>query len=237
MSDASSPVDRFSESCRRYGFDLVRAFPVDGFNATVEEALRLPDFGRRSALGLIVGNSKLLWPFFVRALSNDVALRDAEHPLDRYVVQSIVEASASIDAEHVTLWAHHTSPAAIPIQRIARAAGLAHLSPSHLSVHPAFGPWIALRAVLVVNDEGPEEPPPAPRDPCSSCSQPCVEALQRAVESTGSLEGPAVERHWTLWARVREVCPEGAEHRYDRDQIRYHYAKDRSVLGRRTARE
>lgn len=231
MQGPRNSTERFAARCRAAGFDIVHAFAVNWFNETVERELQLPDFGRPNALGLVVGGSKSFWPIFVSVYRDDASLSGAEHPVDEYVVRTTTRAAAHLDAEHIVLWAHETVPSAIPIQRIAHAAGLAHLSPSHLSIHPNAGPWIALRAVVLVNADGPHERV-RPRDPCAACAKPCVEALDRAIECTGSLDGPAVEKHWRHWARIREVCPEGIEHRYDEAQIRYYYAKDRLALER-----
>jgi methylmalonic aciduria homocystinuria type C protein len=35
---------------------------------------------------------------------------------------------------------------------------------------------------------------------------------------------------WPLWLAVRDACPVGRAHRYCEDQIRYHYAGDRTAL-------
>ncbi len=48
------------------------------------------------------------------------------------------------------------------MQRLAHASGLARLSPSHLSVHGTDGPWIALRAAVVIDIEGQSGPPREP---------------------------------------------------------------------------
>ncbi|MGH8586497.1 MAG: hypothetical protein ACREWE_10055 [Gammaproteobacteria bacterium] len=53
-------------------------------------------------------------------------------------------------------------PRRVAMQRLAHLSGLAYLSPSHLNVHATYGPWIALRAAVVI-------------DRCVSC------AVQRAV--------------------------------------------------------
>jgi hypothetical protein len=38
----------------------------------------------------------------------------------------------------------------VAMQRLAHAIGVAHLHPgSQLCIHPTYGPWIALRAVVV----------------------------------------------------------------------------------------
>lgn len=53
-------------------------------------------------------------------------------------------------------WSHAPSddlvggPGFLPLQRLADCIGLAYLDPiSHLCLHPKFGPWLSMRAVLV----------------------------------------------------------------------------------------
>jgi hypothetical protein len=217
--------------CDEAGLDIVHPFRVDWFNGEVEPSLRLPDWGRSRALGFVIGNTHRLWSVFARSLRDDPSLLDVEHPLDAYVERVLGEAAKqSIADRYLVLFAHRMTPAPIAIQRVAQASGLAHLSPSRLSVHAAYGPWFALRAVIVVDAEGPTGEPPRAPDPCTPCSKPCLAAFDRAMAATDLARPADVERQWESWAHVREVCPEGKDFRYSDDQLRYHYAKDRSIL-------
>ncbi|MET0592718.1 MAG: hypothetical protein ABW133_08475, partial [Polyangiaceae bacterium] len=180
---------------------------------------------------IVIGNSSRLWPVFRRAMNEDATLRGADHPLDTYVENALTAVFTEvIAARHVLHFAHHTTPAPIAIQRIAHASGLAHLSPSRLSIHCTLGPWLALRAVAVVDVEGPLGERPRPHDPCTACATPSRLAFARALALSGAPSARDVEREWQAWADVRRVCPEGKTHRYDDDQLRYHYTKDRSIL-------
>jgi hypothetical protein len=224
-------IAALSARCDEAGFDIVHPFCVAWFNGDIQASLRLPDWERPGALGILIGNSRRMWPAFTRALRNDAALVDAEHPLDVHVERALTDAAGqSITDRYVILWAHRTTPAPIAIQRIAHASGLAHLSPSQLSIHPTYGPWWALRAVIVVDTDGPIGERPRAPDPCTACSKPCLAAFERALAATDLGRAGDVERQWKPWANVREVCPEGQTFRYDDDQLRYHYAKDRSIL-------
>jgi cyanocobalamin reductase (cyanide-eliminating) / alkylcobalamin dealkylase len=217
--------------CDEAGLDIVHPFCLAWFNGAVASSLRLPDWGRPRALAILVGNTRRMWPVFIQALRNDSALAQAEHPLDAYVERALSDAARqSITHRSVILWAHRTTPAPIAIQRIAHASGLAHLSPSQLSIHPTYGPWWALRAVIVVDNDGPEGERPHTPDPCTPCSKPCLAAFERALAATDLGQPGDVERQWRPWANVREVCPEGQAFRYGDDQLRYHYTKDRSIL-------
>ncbi|MDX2167772.1 MAG: hypothetical protein SF182_11935 [Deltaproteobacteria bacterium] len=89
-----------------------------------------------------------------------------------------------------------------------------------------YGPWIGLRAALVLDRPGPTGPPPRAANPCPDCARTCVPAFERARAAPGELADT-----WPLWLAVRDACPIGRAHRYDEAQIRYHYIKDRRALG------
>jgi cyanocobalamin reductase (cyanide-eliminating) / alkylcobalamin dealkylase len=230
-------LDRFTAILKTAGFDLVRPFSLEWLG---QAAIALPpaDFGRRNAMGVVIGNTRALWPCFVEALRNEDSLRHAEHPLDAYVMRSIRDAARQIPVETKILWAHDMEPEPIPVQRMAEVAGLAKVSPSHLSIHPRFGPWIALRAVLVLDAEGPAGPAPSVPDHCSPCERPCMSALRRALEASNTNErdvqrdATVIRGAWRAWLEVRAVCPIGAEHRYGQAQAEYHYAKRLPLISR-----
>ena len=214
------------------GFDLVHPFEVNGFNEAVEPQYRLPDFDRADALGILIGNSRALWHPFMDALKKDPDLLDHPHPIQAYTERAVSEVVDLLGEAHEIRWAHDAGTRLVPMQRLAHLSGLAHLGPGGLNVHSVFGPWIALRAVVTFDQPGPHTGPapcPAP-DPCKACKAPCVDALAHAVEVTQSLDRAGVAESWREWLTVRDVCPEGRDHRYSETQIRYHYEKDKSLL-------
>jgi methylmalonic aciduria homocystinuria type C protein len=231
---ASRTIATFAAHCRADGFDVVHPFSVADYNANAPSDARVFDLGRPNPLGLIVGNTRFLWPVFEEALREAPERAEAPNPIDEYSEQKIAgAASRTLPSPYVVSWVHVTHPAPIAVQRIAHHAGLAWLSPSHLSIHPVYGPWLAFRAVVVVDLEGPEAPR-LPPDPCSECTKPCIAALEAAARESRDASVSSLGWAWPLWAEVRNVCPQGAAHRYGEDQIRYHYAKDRAVLRRST---
>lgn len=221
------------EGCVAAGLDLVQPFAVSAYNQSVSADYRLPDFGRSDALGILIGNTRLLWPRFIAALQAAPERLDDPHPLDRYVAEHVLAAIEPLPLRWEVRWAQERPPRRVAMQRLAHVSGLAFLSPTFLSIHPVYGPWIALRAAVVFDAVGPPDPPELP-NPCSGCEERCVPALRRALASLG--EGGATEAgilgRWEPWVAVRDACSVGRAHRYSEDQIRYHYAKDRSVLAR-----
>jgi cyanocobalamin reductase (cyanide-eliminating) / alkylcobalamin dealkylase len=208
------------------GFDLVAGFSVDAWNAAAPPGQQLTP-RRERGLGAVIGNTRALWPRFTAALAEDAALLAEEAPLDRYS-ERVIGAAAG-DAP--VLFAHR--PPYPPIQRIADHAGLAHLQPSHLCVHPVYGPWIAMRAVVLL--DAPAPAPVAPTPPPCECARGCLPLFERAAALGFD---PRHEPTWRAWVAIRDACPLGRAYRYDDDQVRYHYSVDRSALIRslKTAR-
>jgi hypothetical protein len=223
---------RVATAAARAGFDIVHSFNVAHYNATAPATHRLDDYERPDALGLLIGNTRQLWPAFTRAYAADSTLQSAAQPLDTYTVARLTAVLAEASPARAQLvFSHVTHPHAFPIQRLAERVGLAALSPSHLTIHPLHGPWLALRAVAVVDISGPAEAPPPVARPCQSCSAPCVPALERARAASGlPLTSASVVAHAHLWLAVRDACPVGRPSRYGDTQVAYHYGISRSRI-------
>jgi hypothetical protein len=183
------------------GFDIAHAFDA----AAV--ARRFPWLGA-GPLGILVGNTRALWPVFTEAL-RDAELAAQADPLDRYTERTV---TAAFPGAHIRFAHLAYDGAYLPMQQLAVAVGLAALGPHHLLVHPTYGPWFALRAVVVTTGE----PPPA----CAPIAQPCscdgrCEAAFEAARSTTSARA---------WLAVRDACAIRAW-RYTDEQIHYHYSR------------
>jgi len=182
--------------------------------AGLDLAAPFPEAGK---LGLVVGNTRALWPRFRAWLDGGPR---GPNPLERYVAEAVRGAVSGLAC--TVRFAHH-GPPWLPIQRIAERAGLAWLAPSNLCVHPVYGPWISLRAVVVADQAAPPEPSPAPA--CGACPHACLPAFERA-RATLDPSDPAgsARASWPAWLAVRDACPIGREHRFQEDHIRYGYA-------------
>ena len=188
------------------GYDIAHAF--DAHAAAREPGWELLANGPR--VGILIGNTRALWEPFL------AAKRDEPDPLDRYTERSIAEAFGDAPAyfTHVEY-----GGAFLSFSRLAAATGLGALAPSHLVIHPIYGPWFALRAVVLVDGEPPVRAPIA--KPCT-CGDACSRALAKALPSES----------WEDWLAVRDACALRT-HRYSVVQLRYHYTKawDRSPRG------
>jgi methylmalonic aciduria homocystinuria type C protein len=242
LAPAQGVVEQVRQACAEAGFDLVQPLRVGWYNELVTGTLKLEDFGSPSHLAIVIGNTRALWPKFLCALRSEPQLLAAPHPLHSYTEQSISRVVSLLGLTVSVRWSHAGGTGLVAMQRLAQAAGLAYLAESQLSVHPTYGPWIALRAALSFALPGPPGPAPELPHPCAGCGSRCRAAFERALRASqgplgvagGNLgEGPLeiiVEPSWLLWLACRDACPTGREHRYDEAQIRYHYLKDRDQL-------
>ncbi len=208
------------------GFDLVHRFDAHA-------AAREPGLACLAAssdqLGLLIGNTRALWPRFLDALQ-DPELASAPDPVDRYTERTLAgifgaaaiyyghrEYASEPPGEYASEPPGEQGPsgcerAFLPLQRLAAVTGLGALAPSQLVVHPIYGPWFALRAVVVLPGIPVAHEPIA--KPCE-CGAPCSQALRAALSTP---------ERWRAWLAVRDACSLRAW-RYGEDQIHYHYTK------------
>lgn len=226
-------TDQLASTLAPDGLDLVAATRSERYDRAVPSEYRLPDVGRRDALVIVVGNTRALWPAFIAWLADDPDRLDLTDPLDSLVAERVRAAAGALDPRTELRFAHEPPPRRIAVQRLAEIAGLARIAPTHLSIHPEFGPWISLRAAIVVDTPGPPDPAQPPPDPCLGCTESCREVFRRAMDASRKL-GP--QAAWKEWATLRNACPIGGEHRFCDAQLRYHALVEPGLLRREVER-
>lgn len=191
---------------------------------------RIDSHGRADAIALVVGNTRAAWPRWLDAIAARPDLRDSADPIDRCTDAWLAEVVATSPVAATVHPAWRVGDGAVSMLRAAELAGLAHVGPAHLAVHPAHGPWFAIRAVVTYDAPWSlPAPPPAP-DPCTGCSAPCVDAMRAATPDGSAPTAAGVADRWRAWVAVRDACPVGRPARYDDAQVRYHYTRDAGVL-------
>lgn len=232
---ASSPswLAAFRQSLAEAGLDLAEPFDLARYNAAIagHERLRpVTPFGS-SSLALLVGNTRAFWPVFLAALRASPALLRSEDPIDDYVTGLLAESVRRVPCASEVRFAHEGGDRLVGMAALAEAAALAEIGPARLLIHPTFGPWFALRALVVLDHPAPVPTAPFARS-CPGCAAPCVPAFARAIAETGVVTTESLRAHHEAWVGVRDACPVGREHRYDAEQIAYHYTKDLARLRR-----
>ncbi|KAL3699933.1 hypothetical protein R1sor_017955 [Riccia sorocarpa] len=235
-----------------FGLDVTAPLSVEWYNAAVSPALHLPWLGRdRAPLAILVGNSRAIWEPFKSAIRMQPALLAEKHPLDAYVSQSVTRALSSfhlVDALSSTgstpgrnelgvkaavYWDYDTRPGRlVAMQRLACISGVAYLNEeAHLCVHKQFGPWFALRAVVLFEVDPPTERPEILQDPSSSEHRERLRMEVKAALDQSNISN-SKEEPWKKWLAVREAIHPNHPMRYSHDQIEYHYTHNKDILMR-----
>src|SRR3569623_838752 len=184
-----------------------------GFDVSQELDLGTTGIAGLTGRGLLVGNTRALWPIFIAARKADAELLASPDPLDLYTERTIARAFPAARA-----WCAHRryDGAYLPFQRIAVTAGLGALAPTQLVIHPTYGPWFALRALVALDGA----PPPPAKPLIYRCAGECETRLAEALQTDD----------WHAWLAVRDACCVGHEFRYGDSQLAYHYTKALDLL-------
>ena len=214
------------------GLDICTTLQVGWYNSAVAGEQRLPDFGQSVSLAVLVGNTREIWSPFLAWLTHDLQRLALSNPLEVYVETVVEQAFGELAFPYHIRFSHRPEPHHVAFQQLAEVAGLAWRSPAHLSIHPRYGSWLALRAVVVIALPGPSGEAPGMEPVCADCATGCVPGLNKVLGTNaqaipGKLDVAAC---WQDWLAIRDACPVGRQYRYSDDQIRYHYIKDRSFL-------
>lgn len=214
-----------TQALGRVGLHIVRPVSQDALDRE-GVAFRLESLlpGARTALVIGDGGPDFFAGFSVaRAASPDA---DPD-PLERYTVAVVSGAVASVVAgEAHRLRFPFGHDADLPIQSLGRAAGIPPAGPLGLQIHPAFGPWWAYRALLVVRETIAPLPPLA--GSCPGCPAPCVSVCPAGAPTAAGFRVTvcAAERDRSVVCGeacgARSACVVGGEHRYPAGQLAFH---------------
>jgi epoxyqueuosine reductase QueG len=162
-------------------------------------------------------------------------LYEREHPLDDYTMEIIEQTltpileRSGVDYRYLYPFRFWREP--VSFMHLARAAGLAGPSILGVVIHPEYGPWLALRAAILIDQELSAAPVAAGFDPCPACvERACVSACPaQAVSPEKGWDIPACVLHrlrnsndCTNRCHARYDCVYGRAHRYPPDELHYH---------------
>ncbi|CAG8559782.1 6593_t:CDS:2 [Paraglomus occultum] len=145
------------------GFDIVYAFSAQRYNTGVKTHAPLTTFDRTNTLAVLVGNTKHLWHIFASYVRHNHDTQ--KHPLDTYTNICIEHVVSSLVARYPNSlaydirYAYEVAPERlVSFQQLMTSASFAYYNPNcFLSIHPKYGPWFGLRAVITIDMEGPAE--------------------------------------------------------------------------------
>mmetsp|Transcript_6957 Transcript_6957/g.11020 ORF Transcript_6957/g.11020 Transcript_6957/m.11020 type:complete len:240 (+) Transcript_6957:699-1418(+) len=223
-----------SAALEKHGIDLVKRFSVAGYNniaRSVEQLvpLRMSESANEQddseLFGYIVGHSKAFWTPFVEwfvGYGNKDARHYKENPVDLYAMEVIARVLGQT-MDKVRVYSSIQGPL-VAMQRICHISGLAQVDDTlHLCLHDKFGPWFAIRAVLIstvpLTDQALETP----------CYKHLITDEERTNAQT-AFENALKQNTWQAWVTLRDTVHIGREFRYCSDQMEYHYTKNRAIL-------
>jgi epoxyqueuosine reductase QueG len=169
------------------------------------------------------------------------------HPLDDYTAQVIEKSLTPLlqrsGATYRYVYPFRFSTQPVSFMHLAQASGLAGPSILGIVIHPTYGPWIALRAAVLIDQEF-DQPLSSPLsvqgfDPCPSCTErSCMKACPANVvslEKGWDIPG-CVQHRLTVtsdcidYCHARYQCVYGREHHYPLDELQYHQAQSLATM-------
>jgi len=135
---------------------------------------------------VIASGGRALWDAFARAPEFG-AVPD---PLDAYTRRVIEAAAVELDPGALALFAFERRAGVYAdFVELGRLAALGVPSRLRLLLHPVYGPWISLRALVLTSAEW-EEGAPLAFDPCRDCPAPCAAASTHEAARRACVVGP-----------------------------------------------
>jgi hypothetical protein len=234
-------LTRLAKALVPHGLNLLATAPVSAYDTGVPDDRTLARLMPTARTAVVIGNGGgAFWHAF-RSRWDEPELARATDPLDSFTREVVEAAVARVVPPPVRiLYPFHFSTEAISFMRLAECAGLGRPSLLGVLVHPHFGPWIALRAVILVADEVVAPRPADGFDPCPGCRErACIAAcpagavgdagwdIPRCAAHRGGPADPCASR-----CHARFDCVIGREHRYPDEALAYHQSRAQPALVR-----
>ncbi|HXK22044.1 MAG TPA: hypothetical protein VMS55_05140 [Myxococcota bacterium] len=209
------------------GLDLRGALSTSAYDLLVPPAWRCDALLPGARTALVIGSGgRALW----RAARESGAA--GSDPLDLHTARALAACVTELkQASHaaVALFApERRGGAYADFVALGYAAGLGAPSRLGLLVHPVYGPWLSLRALLLMDLAWPESAPLRGFDPCTGCPAPCADACHgRAVGSPGfdvprCADTRRRDPRCALRCDARHACVLGRDRAYLAEAEAYH---------------
>lgn len=224
-------ISKFKRRLSTTGFSISHIFQLPDLNFKNAHFNHLLQQTNAAKTGILIGNTFTIWDHFIDWLEKNKGWKELENPLEYFVMQKINSAVGHYLKDASVFWTHETTAYLVPVQKLCHCTGLAHLSRGRFNVHPLYGPWFALRALVIL-----PEPVTAPRSILENPSDLLVEnEVEKQFhllcgQASSGVDSSHVQTRWQDWLALRDTYVVGKEFRYSDPQIRYHYTHDKTVL-------
>ncbi len=230
-------LDQVRATLATLGLNLIGTTSVAGYEAFVPPQYHVASLLPQAKTILVIGNGGgEFWQGFRTYCDNHAGYLQARaHPLDDYIIE-IIESTLTpllqatgTSYRYVYPFRFWTEP--VSFMHLARAAGLAGPSLLGVTIHPIYGPWMALRAAVLLELELALPPQASGFDPCPTCvERPCISSCPaNAISEKKGWDIPECVLHrmqhqddCVEYCHARYHCVYGREHHYPLDELQYH---------------
>jgi len=225
-------LDALDAALAPVGLNLIGVAPAAALGRGVLERF-LPG----AASAIVIGNGGgAFWRAF------EAARQDEPEPLDAFTRRVIEGRAVPVVARACgtprVVYPFAPPDETLPFMRLAVCAGLGRESLLGVLVHPVYGPWIALRAALLVPVTLTAPRPAADFDPCPGCRErPCIAACPAGAVGPTGWDVPRCAAHraraddpCAARCHARFDCVIGREHRYPAAALAHHQGRVRPLL-------
>lgn len=231
-----STLEKIRCAAEPYGLNLIAAIPVARYDVMVKQASQAGAIDPQARSIVVVGNGGgAMWRAFSRHVERNPGWRDRENPLDDFtrevIDREVAAALSDTGARYTAVYPFMNDARTLNFIELGKIAGIAGPSILGVTVHPVYGPWIAFRAALLIDEEIYSPGPARGFDPCPNCTaRTCLTACPAgAVSIEAGWNIPAclthrieVEADCAPRCHARAGCVLGPEHRYPDDELAYH---------------
>ncbi len=232
-------IEKICAAGEPFGLNLAAAVPVDRYDAVVAPPYRAAALDARARSIVVIANGGgALWSALKSHAGKNPEWWNREHPLDDFTRQVIENEIAPVVRDGGTrctiVFPFMSGRATLNFVELGKAAGVAGPSLLGVVVHPRFGPWIAFRAALLVDQVVDEPGEACGFDPCPACTaKSCIAACPaNAIESPKGWDIPRCltyriesEQDCATRCHARVACVLGPEHRYPDDELAHHQSR------------
>jgi hypothetical protein len=243
------PLAQLRDLLAPQGLNLIGAAEVARYDAIVPPRHAVGSRAPDARTLVVIGNGGgAFWEAFRCAREREALAGRQPATLDAFTRAVVMHAVASpgldLGGPPRVAFPWEDEPLALSFVHLAECAGLGRRSLLGVLVHPEFGPWMALRAALLL-----PFPVDAPRpadgfDPCPSCvDRPCISACPAGAVGPGGWDVPRCAAHrlsatdgdgCDAGCHARIACVLAPEHRYPPEALAFHQASARAAMAART---
>ena len=218
-------IKSFTQALSVSGFEIVHAFPLDVLSESCRNT-----FDSSASCGILVGNTRTAWHPFLLWLNQQPDWKTITNPFNDFSEHIIQTQSKHTFTNAHILWTHETESYIIPAQKIAHESGLAFRSAGQFNIHPQFGAWFALRALVLLCESSPKKT--QVHNPSSDdIEKQAFKIFQNLYENLqNNTDIKTMQYHWEEWLALRDLYEIGKEYRYTEAQIQYHYTHNKQIL-------